>query len=185
MDDLKIIEMYWSRDEQAIRATKAKYGRLLQSIAYNILFNREDGEECVSDTYGKAWYTIPPQKPGSLAAYLGRIVRNISINRWHSSRAKKRGSGADVLLSELADCVPSAETVESEIQTKQLAEAISSWLCGLSKDDRVLFLRRYWFGDALSTLAVKCGMTPGKMAGRMYRLRQSLKKALEREDIAL
>lgn len=185
MEDLQIIELYWLRDEAAIKETNIKYGLMLQTIALNILSNYEDGEECVNDTYSKAWNTMPPQKPNSLAAYLGRIIRNLAINRWHQNRAQKRYNGANLLLSELSDCVPSTENVEKEIEVKELSELISAWLCTLSQDDRVLFLRRYWFGDPINILAVKCGTTPNKLAGRMYRLRQSLKKALEREDILL
>ena len=185
MEDLQIIKLYWLRNEAAIKETNTKYGRLLHSIALNILSNHEDSEECVSDTYSKAWNAMPPQKPNSLAAYLGRIVRNLSINRWHKNRAQKRYTGADTLLSELSDCVPSTKNVEKEIEAQELSEVISNWLCALSQDDRVLFLRRYWFGDSVNILADECGTTPNKLAGRMYRLRQSLRKALEKEDILL
>lgn len=185
MEDLQIIKLYWLRDEAAIIETNTKYGRLLHTIANNILSDYEDSEECVSDTYCNAWNAIPPQKPNSLASYLGRIVRNLSINRWHEHRAQKRYNGADVLLSELSECVPSINNVEKEIESNELSEVISDWLFTLSQDDRVLFLRRYWFGDSVNKLADECGTTPNKLAGRMYRLRQSLKKALEKEDILL
>jgi RNA polymerase sigma-70 factor (ECF subfamily) len=185
MEDLQIIKLYWLRDEEAIKETHTKYGRLLHTIALNILLNHEDSEECVSDTYSKAWNAMPPQKPNSLAAYLGRIVRNLSINCWYEHRAQKRCNGADVLLSELSDCVPSTTNVEKEIEINELSEVISDWLCTLSQDDRVLFLRRYWFGDSVNKLAGECGTTPNKLAGRMYRLRQSLKKSLEKEDVLL
>ncbi len=181
MDDLQIIKLYWSRDEEALKETNTKYGRLLHSIALNILSNHEDSEECVNETYLKAWNAIPPQKPDSLTAYLGRIVRNLSINRWHENRAKKRYDGADALLSELSDCIPSLNSVEREIEAKELTRVISEWLCTLPQDDRVLFLRRYWFGDPINKLARECGTTPAKLSGRMYRLRQRLKDALERE----
>lgn len=114
MEDMQIVKLFWSRDEAAIRETNAKYGGLLHTIALNILSNHEDSEECVSDTYSKAWNAMPPQKPNSLAAYLGRIVRNLSINRWYEHRAQKRYNGADVLLSELSECVPSTNNVEKE-----------------------------------------------------------------------
>ncbi|WP_312701019.1 sigma-70 family RNA polymerase sigma factor [Sedimentibacter sp.] len=181
MDDLQIIKLYWSRDEEALKETNTKYGRLLHSIALNILSNHEDSEECVNETYLKAWNAIPPQKPDSLTAYLGRIVRNLSINRWHENRAKKRYDGADALLSELSDCIPSLNSVEREIEAKELTRVISEWLCTLPQDDRVLFLRRYWFGDPINKLARECGTTPAKLSGCMYRLRQRLKDALERE----
>jgi|LGOV01.1.fsa_nt_gb RNA polymerase sigma-70 factor (ECF subfamily) len=185
MEDLQIIELYWSRDEAAISETDTKYGRLLHSIAKNILSKHEDAEETVSDTYSKAWDAMPPQRPKYLSAYLGRIARNLSINRWHKNRAQKRYYGVEVLLSELTHCVPDTQSVEQEIETEELAEAISRWLLSLSLDDRVLFMRRYWFGDALNDLAAECGTTPNKLAGRMYRLRQSLRKVIEREGIVL
>ena len=185
MEDLKIIELYWLRDESAIEETNIKYGRLLHSIAYNILSNYEDSQECTNDTYYKAWDSIPPQKPQYFAAYLGRIVRNFSINLWHKNRAKKRYGGVELLISELSDCIATSDTVEKEIETKEISECINNWLYTLLQDDRVLFLRRYWFGDSLKSLAKESGTSPDKLAGRMYGLRQSLKDALEKEEIFL
>lgn len=185
MEDKQIIELYNARMEAAISETDAKYGRMLHGIAMNILSNPWDSEEVVNDTYGKAWNAIPPEKPNSLGAYLGRITRNLSINRWHEKRAKKRYDGAEQLLSELSDCVPSRQTVETVIEAKELAKVIDSWLSTLSVDNRVLFLRRYWLGDAVSILAGECGTSANKLAGRLYRLRQSLKNALETEGISL
>ena len=185
MEDLDIIALYWSRDEAAIRETSKKYGHLLYGIAFNILSNHEDSEECINDTYCKAWNVIPPEKPNSLSAYLGRIVRNTSINLWYKNRAQKRYNGAEVILSELSDCVPANSTVENEIEAKVLSEVISDWLYLQSQDDRVLFMRRYWFGDSLKKLADECGTTPNKLAGRMYRLRQGLKNVFEKEGVML
>ncbi|HHV11830.1 MAG TPA: sigma-70 family RNA polymerase sigma factor [Clostridiales bacterium] len=185
MEDMDIIALYNSRVETAISETDSKYGRLLHRIAFNILSNREDSEEIVSDTYNSAWNTIPPQQPNSLRAYLGRITRNLSINRWHKQRAKKRYNGAELLLSELTDCIPANNNVESELERKELALAIDRWLSSLSVDDRVLFLRRYWFSDAVNVLAKECGTASNKLAGRLFRLRQSLKMFLEKEGISL
>lgn len=185
MEDLQIIDLYWSRDEEAISETSKKYGRMLHSIAMNILSRQEDAEETVSDTYGKAWETMPPQRPKFLSAYLGRIARNLSINLWHKNRAQKRYNGVEVLLSELSQCVPTAQGVETQIENKELAGIISRWLFSLPKGDRVLFMRRYWFGDALQDLAVECGTTSNKLAGRMYRMRESLRKVLEGEGVVL
>lgn len=185
MEDMQIIELYNARNEAAIKETDIKFGRLLHSIAFNLLSSHEDSEEIVNDTYGKAWSTIPPQRPNSLCAYLGRITRNLSINRWHEQRAKKRYPGAQLLLSELSDCIPGSGTVEDEIETLELVRIMDRWLSGLPTDDRVLFLRRYWFGEAVNKLAEECATSPNKLAGRLYRLRQRLKKALEEEDISL
>ena len=185
MEDLQIIELYFSRIESAISETDNKYGRMLHRIALNILSNPLDSEEIVNDTYKKAWDVIPPERPKSLGAYLGRVTRNLSINRWHQQRAKKRYNGAEVLLSELHDCISDTHTVETVIETKELARIIDRWLGTLSGDNRVLFLRRYWFGDSVSLLADECKTSANKMAGRLYRLRQGLKKALEMEGISL
>jgi RNA polymerase sigma factor (sigma-70 family) len=185
MEDIKIVELYNARAEAAISATKDKYGRMLYSIAKNILSNHWDSEEIVNDTYVKAWNAIPPDKPNSLGAYLGRITRNLSINRWHEQRAKKRYNGVEQLLSELGDCVPTTQTVEDTIEARELAQVIDRWLGTLSSDNRILFLRRYWFGDTVNFLAKECGASANQVAGRLYRLRQGLKKALELEDVSL
>ncbi|MBO5197499.1 MAG: sigma-70 family RNA polymerase sigma factor [Lachnospiraceae bacterium] len=185
MDDGKIIELFWAREESALAECQAKYGPLLGRIAFQILANYQDSEECVNDTYVRAWNTIPPTKPESLTAYLGRIVRNLAINRWQERRTAKRGGGAGVLLSELSECVPSPRTVEAEIDAKLLTNHISDWLNSLDTDDRVLFLRRYWFGDALKDLAAECRTAPNQLAGRLYRLRGKLREWLERENVTI
>lgn len=185
MEDMDVIALYNSRAESAIRETDSKYGKWLHTIAFNILANREDSEEIVSDTYTSAWNTIPPQQPNSLRAYLGRITRNLSINRWHARRAQRRYNGAELLLSELADCLPAGGTVESALERKELARAIDRWLSGLPVNDRVLFLRRYWFADAVNVLAQECATSANKLAGRLFRLRRSLKAFLEQEGISL
>ncbi|HZJ56636.1 MAG TPA: sigma-70 family RNA polymerase sigma factor [Clostridia bacterium] len=183
MEDSKIIDLYWSRNEQAITETQTKYGALCYSIAINILYDALDSEECVNDTYNKAWQSIPPKHPNSLAAYLGRIARNLSINRWNKNHAQKRFGGTDILLSELSQCIPSRQTVEGEIQSKEITKVLDCWLRSLPQEDRILFLRRYWFCEALNALADECNITPNKLAGRMYRLRQSLRRELEKEDV--
>lgn len=185
MEDMQIIYMYQMRDQTAIKETAAKYGRLLYSIAFNLLSNHEDSEEVVNDTYDRAWNTIPPECPKSLGAYLGRITRNLSINCWHKQRALKRNQGATLLLSELSDCIPSTSTVEREIETKELTRIIDNWLSNLPVERRLLFLRRYWFGESVKQLAKDCGTSANKLAGVLYRLRQSLRKALEKEGVSL
>lgn len=185
MEDREIINLYWSRNEAAIGQTHTKYGRLLHSISYNILSNHEDSQECVNDTYQKAWNAMPPQRPDSLTAFLGRIVRNLSINCWHKARAQKRSNGAKELLLELAECVPDKNNVEKVIEARELSEFISDWLCTLSQENRVLFLRRYWYGVPLKRLAHEYGTTPSKLGSRMYRLRQELKVTLEKEGVSI
>ena len=181
MEDKQIIDLYFVRDEAAIAETARKYGRFCSSVALNILSNRGDADECVNDTYLQAWTSIPPQRPDKLGAWLGRVVRNIAINLWNKNHRQKRYAGMEQLLSELEDCIPAMGTVEHVMEEKELAEAIDAWLATLERDDRVLFLRRYWNGEMVNKLAEECGLTPGKLAKRMYRLRQSLRSALERD----
>ena len=185
MDDREIIAFFWNRDETAIAACRKKYNALLERISRNILSSSQDSEECVSDTYLKAWETIPPKKPDSLAAYLGRIARNLSLNRWNQLHAQKRGEGGSILLSELSDCIPAENSVEAEIETARLTQLIDSWLDTLPQNDRVLFLRRYWYGDSVNALAAEAGSTPSVISGRLYRLRAKLRRQLEKEGISL
>lgn len=185
MDDELIIELYFQRDEVAITETDRKYGAFCNRIAMNILSLREDAEECVNDTWHAAWRQMPPVCPNSLRAFLGRITRNLSVSRFRRDRAQKRYSGMKQMLSELDDCVPSPDAVEHIIEAEQLSELISDWLDALSADDCALFVRRYWHGDAVNALAKECGVTQNQMAQRMFRLRKSLKAALEAEGVAL
>ena len=185
MEDSGIIELYWQRDERAIAETDAKYGTFCNALAMNLLGVREDAEECVNDTYHAAWNSMPPERPGRLRAWLGRVVRNISVSLLQRNHAQKRCSGADVLLSELEDCVPAPGGVESELENAELGRIISKWLRTLSADDRALFVRRYWYGTELSTLALERNMPANRLAQRMYRLRLSLRKALEKEGVTL
>lgn len=180
MEDTCIIELYWNRDETAIEETDREYGRVLTGIAQAILHNQEDSEECVNDTYLRVWNTIPPTRPMRLLAFLGRITRNLAINRWNRNHAQKRGQ--PLPLQELGDCLPSDRSVEEEIDVKQLTGVIADWLRKLSQDDRVLFLQRYWYCVPVEKLATDRGLTPNKLAGRMFRLRQKLKGTLEQEE---
>ena len=184
MTDEQIIRLYFDRDQAAIAETDRKYGSYCYSIASNLL-GREDSEECVNDTYHAAWTHIPPEVPQSLKAFLGRIVRNLSISRFRRSHAQKRSSGTDVLLSELEDCLPTPQTVETEADSRELSRLISSWLATLSGDDRALFVLRYWHGSAVQDLAEKCGCTPNAVSLRIRRLRKNLKYYLEAKGVSL
>lgn len=185
MEDSMIVELYWARSEQAIEESDRKYGRYCLSIARSIVELEEDAEECVNDTWHRAWNTMPPQRPGSLRAYLARIVRNLSIDRWRAKRSQKRGEGMEALVLELEDCVPAVQSAEAEFEAKETAAAIDRWLDTLSQEDRVAFVRRYWYGERVDALAGQCGCTPKQMAGRLFRMRGSLRRALEREGVSL
>jgi len=185
MEDSRIIELYWARNEQAIPETDTKYGPFCRNLSKNILGSIEDAEECVNDTYLRAWNSMPPEKPMNLRAWLGRIVRNISIDLWRRHGAKKRGDGIDALLGELEECVPSPVSVENEIDAKELTKIIEAWLSMLNQTERRIFVCRYWHGESVAEIAKKEKMDSKALAGKLYRLRQSLKNRLQREGVTL
>lgn len=185
MEDSQIISLFFQRDEAAIAETEKKYGTFCYNIALNILSINADAEECVNDTYLRAWNSIPPQHPDRLGAWLGRVVRNIAINLWHKNHRQKRYAGMEKLLNELEDCIPSPITVEHKIEEEELTQFLNAWLASLSDEDRILFVRRYWNGETVNELAAEYRISPGNMAKRMYRLRQSLKQILEKEGYFL
>ena len=179
MEDTAIIALYWNRDEAAIAETDKKYGPYCLAIARNILSVREDAEECVSDSYHHAWNAMPPQRPDALPPFLGRIVRNLSISRWRRERAQKRYTGLESLLSGLEECLPDPKGVEEAVEGRALTRQIERWLESLARDDRAVFLRRYWYGQEVQALAKDWGVRPNQMSKRLQRLRRSLKQALE------
>ena len=177
MEDVQIIDLYWLRDERAIGETDAKYGSFCHRIAMNILHSFQDSEECVSDAYGRCWDTMPPQRPESLRAYLGAILRNLSISRYRAAHAQKRFGGAEVLLSELADCVPSPDNVQRSVEAEELGELIARWLRKLEREDRN--------GDGVKELAEELGVRPNALTKRLLRLREALRRELEREGVSV
>ena len=183
MEDLQIIELYWARDERAIGASADKYGGYCRRISFNILRNGGDADECVNDTWLHAWNAMPPERPSLLSAFLGRIVRNLSISRWRAAHAARRDGGAQLLLDELADCLPGGQETESAFEARETARSIDRWLDGLGPNDRALFVRRYWHGDSLTDLAAATGDKPPALAKRMYALRRSLRAHLEQEGV--
>ena len=185
MEDGQIIELYWNRDQRAIGETDGKYGRLLHSIAWNLLRSREDSEECVNDTYLRAWEAIPPARPGAFRTWLGQITRNLSLDRWKRRRAEKRGGGAEVLLGELEDCLPASLGPERAVEDGELAELLSAFLRGLSREGRAMFLRRYWYGESVAEVAVALGCGEGKVKSSLFRSRKALREYLEKEGIAV
>ena len=185
MEDTQIIDLYWQRDERAIGETDTKYGSFCHKLAMNILHSFQDSEECVSDAYGRCWDTMPPQRPGSLRAYLGAILRNLSISRYRAEHAQKRFGGAELLLSELEDCIPAPENVHRTVEAGELAELIGAWLKTLEREDRALFVRRYWNGDSVKLLAGELGLRPNALTKRLLRLRENLRRQLEREGVSV
>ena len=185
MEDQQIIELYFRRDESALTETANKYGAFCLRIAMNVLSVKEDAEECVNDTYHTAWNQIPPTRPDSFKAFLGRIVRNFSISKYRALHAKKRFNGLEVMLSELNDCVPTMENVEQTVEAKELTGYINTWLEELPAEDRALFVRRYWYGDEVRELAKRCGVSGTRMTQRMLRLRRRLKTFLTEKGVVL
>ena len=185
MEDQTIIDLYWARDQQAIAATDRKYGGLCRTLSHNIVNDWEDADECVNDTWHRAWTTMPPQRPGSLRAYLSRIVRNLSIDCWRRKSRQKRDAGLEVLLGELEDCLPAVSDPQKLTEEQETARIIGDWLDTLPREDRVLFLRRYWYGDPVAELAAALHWSPNRMAQKLRRLRLALRAVLEKEGISL
>ena len=185
MDDSKIIELFYERSEQAIVELSKKYGNTCHKIAVNILKNDLDAQECVNDTYLGAWNTIPPQKPNPLSAYICRIVRNISIKRYHQNTALKRNSYYDIALDELENCLPSKYTVEEERSADELTKMIDEFLDGLDKTNRVMFVRRYWFSDSISDIATLFKMSSHTVTVRLSRTREKLRRYLMERGVTI
>lgn len=184
MKDCEIIELYWQRNPYAIDETDKKYGATCQRIAYDILSNREDAEECVDDTYMATWKSLPPQRPTYLSAYLFRIVRNFSFTRIREMRAHKRGGGEmALLLDELEECVKAPNNVEKEYEAKELASAINIFLGLLPKDDRQIFVHRYWLTLSTKEIAHRLDFTESKVSSSLFRSRKKLHEYLVKEEL--
>ena len=182
MEDNKIVELYWARSEDAITETASKYGQYCYTIAYNILANVEDADESVNDTYMGAWNSMPPQRPAVLSTYLGKLTRRISINRWHSNTAEKRGGGELAMsIDELSECLPANTTVEDEVEIRLLSSIISDFLRSLPDHKRRVFVCRYWYSYSIAEISELFGYSKTKTANMLSRLRRGLKTWLEEE----
>lgn len=182
VDDERIIELFFQRSEQAIRELDTKYGKACHTLSYNIVSDKQDAEECVNDAYLGAWNAIPPTKPNSLQAYICKIVRNISLKLYYRKGAAKRNSAYEVAMQEIEPYLAASDTVETEIETKELAEIIESFLDTLTVENRVIFMRRYACLDAYSDIAVRIGLSEKNVAVRLTRMRRKMKEYLiERE----
>ena len=172
-----------SRSEQAIKELDSKYGRTCHKLSYNILHNDLDAEECVNDAYLGTWNAIPPEHPNPLSAFLCKIVRNLSIMRHHANTAMKRNSIYDVALEELEDCISSPVTIESALERKELARIIGNFLDTLTTENRVIFVRRYWFSDSYADIAERVGMTEKNVSVRLTRVRKQMRKYLAEREV--
>jgi RNA polymerase sigma-70 factor (ECF subfamily) len=182
VDDKSIVDLYFSRDQEAITQTDKKYGHYCYRIAYNILTNKEDAEESVSDTYVAAWRAIPPRRPSVLSTFLGKITRHIAIDRWRERNASKRGGGeVPLALEELQDCVAGMQNVEMDYERKEIIKAYVKFLDALPVTERRVFLCRYWYVDSVEAIADKFGFSQSKVKTMLHRTRAKLRKQLAEE----
>lgn len=186
MNDQQIIELFMERSESAIAQTENKYGKYCYCIAYNILRNEQDSEECVNDTYLRAWNAIPPQNPNNLAAFLGKITRNLALDKYKYNNSEKRGNGRPALaLDELDECLPAENDIEKTVSDKELIAALNSFLAGLPREKRQVFVRRYWYLSSIREIAADFGMSESKTKVMLLRTRKALKSYLEKAGIVL
>lgn len=185
MDDEKIIALYWERSQTAIVETSNKYGGYCRSIASNILSSYLDIEECENDTYLAAWRTIPPTRPNKLSTFLGRLTRNIALDKYGYNTAQKRNNEFSMILSELEEFLASSETVESQYETGEIAKLISHFLSVIDQESSKVFIRRYWYSDSIQDISVRFNMSNSKVKSMLHRTRNKLKKYLEKEGIRI
>ena len=184
MEDSRIVELFWQRDESALREVESKYGRYCYSIASNVLHNAEDARECVNDTWLGAWNAMPPNRPARLSVFLGRITRNLAIMKWRSSTTAKRGgTSVDVPIDELEECIPSGEAIDENLAAEELTAQINAFLETLDEDERNVFLCRYWFFDSIAQIAKRFGFRTSKVKVMLKRTRDKLAVYLRKEGV--
>lgn len=185
MDDREIIKLFFERSEQAITELSNKYGTVCSKIAFNILNSTQDAEECVNDAYLGVWNTVPPQNPSPLLSYVCRIVRNLSIKKYRANTAAKRNSIYDVALDELENCFPSSVSADDEFNASETARIINEFLESLDKENRIIFVRRYWYSDSITDIAKQFGRNEHNISVRLSRIREKLRKHLIKEGITI
>ncbi|MEY8404790.1 sigma-70 family RNA polymerase sigma factor [Oscillospiraceae bacterium 44-34] len=183
IEDKKIIEMFFERSEQGIRELDMKYGKACHKLSYNIVNSRQDAEECVNDAYLGAWNAIPPAKPDPLLTYICKIVRNISLKIYYRNEAAKRNGTYTIAMEEIEACIADPNTVEAEIEARELARIIESFLDTLTVENRVIFIRRYWFSDSCKDIAEFVGLSEKNISVRLTRIRQKMKSYLAEREV--
>ncbi len=178
MEDNKIIDLFFERSEKAIIELSNKYEPVCMKVSMNVLNNKQDAEECVNDSYLAVWNAIPPEKPNPLIAFLCKIVRNISINRYKYNSMKKRNSNYDLCLEELEDCVSDSACTEDNVSASELSGYINDFLESLNETNQMLFVRRYWFMDSYADLSTLTGFKEGAIRTRIARIKNDLMKYL-------
>lgn len=181
MDDKDIIELYWKRLEQAISETDIKYGKLCLDIAKRIVFNIQDAEECVNDTYWGAWNTIPPARPEVLSSFLLKITRNTAMKKIRYANAKKRSVHATVSFAELDECISAPDSLENNVAADDLAKTLESFLGSIDYESRNMFIRRYWFFDSIADIAKRFAVSESKVKSQLFRVRNKLRLRLIKE----
>lgn len=179
MDDSVIVEMYWQRNGDAIKRSDEKYGKMLNGISISVLGCKEDAEECVSDTYLAAWNRMPDERPVYLGAFLSKITRHFSIDRYRKNTAARRGGGE--ICNELTECIPSHTDVFEQLENRELARMIDRFLAELDEEKRRIFIRRYFYNDSVVDIAKRFSISTSKVKSVLHRLRESLKKRLQEE----
>ncbi|MFI3168341.1 MAG: RNA polymerase sigma factor [Faecalibacterium sp.] len=184
MDDIKIIALYWARSEQAIAQTAQKYQRYCHSIAFHILHSEQDAEECVNETYLAAWNSMPPQRPNALCAFLGRITRNLSLNRYEAAHAAKRGGGQTALvLEELKECLSGGNAVDEAMDEAFVLAVLNRFLAAQPKRKRDIFVKRYWYLLSSKEIAQAVGYDEAGVNNILSRMRAALKQELAKEGV--
>ncbi|HAJ73505.1 MAG TPA: RNA polymerase subunit sigma-70 [Lachnospiraceae bacterium] len=179
MEDTRIVSLYWERNEQAIAESSAKYGRYCHSIAHNILMDDSDAEECVNDTWLRAWNAMPPHRPSVLQTFFGKITRNLSFDRYRRLHRQKRGGGQiELALEELGEIVSGKDDPHFMLIKKELAEEINRFLASLPEEKRMMFVLRYWYAESVSEIAKSCGKSVNNVSVTLSRIRAKLKEHL-------
>ncbi len=184
MEDSRIIELLFERSQQGLRELSIKYEKLIFRIAMNVVNNNEDASECANDTYLGIWNAIPPQRPNPLISFICRIARNVSLKKYRSNTAKKRKSTFDISMEELENCI-STSSVEEVWSAKQLGIAIDTFLDTIDKENRIIFLRRYWFCDSIKDISALLGISENNVSVKLSRIRTQLKSYLVQEGFEL
>lgn len=185
MEESRILDLLWQRSESAITVLDELWGGLCRNIARNILSDEADVEECIQDTWLAVWHAIPPQRPWPLRPWVCKVTRNLALKKHHRNTAQKRDGRHDAALEELEGCLPHPGTVEDALSEKELTRLLNAFLAGLDKDSRLLFVRRYWYGDGVEALAKTLGLRPNTVSVRLSRIRAKLKTYLEKEGYSL
>ena len=184
MKDSEIVDLYWQRSERAIDETDRKYGRYCHHIAYAVCCDRLDAEECVNDTWLRAWNAMPDKRPEVLSTFLGRITRNLAINRFQKYTRQKRGGGETPLaLEELAECIPAEQDLERQYELREFQRAVGRFVEGLSETEQIVFVARYWYLAPIDEIAGRMGYGRSKTKSLLFRLRKRLRAFLEEEDL--